>query len=475
MSRSVGEPVAARPPGDCSCRAARPEPRPQGASSMRTSYSGSEPRARRSAGLSAATSRTRRRTSGGSWTVHCATTPPALKRSDRRCARAPLADPRPARAVPVRPPRRVARRRAGARDRRDRLRRRRPTRADAGVHPRGARRRDRRALVLPARRRAARAARRPRGVDRAPVRRRPGRDREIVPTLGSKEAIFSFAQIAVGERRLVAVSEPGYPVYERGALFAGAEVVAVPLREKTGWLPDLDAFDRWDELALFWTCFPSNPTGATAPLAFHEELAGRAREHGFLVCSDEVYSELWFGADRPCPRSRCPSARTSLSSTRSRSAGDDRLPLRIRVRGAGDLRRAASFRPTTGTAPQEFVQRASVATSWDEAPSTRCTRCTAASARPSSPPSSPPASALAGGDATFFLWCAVEGGVRGRRAPPPRARAPGRAGLISSARPARATCGSRSSRPRPNASGPRRPSRRTRSSTCATPGEDDHP
>ena len=43
---------------------------------------------------------------------------------------------------------------------------------------------------------------------------------EIVPTLGSKEAIFSFAQIAVGERRVVAVPEPAYPVYERGALFA---------------------------------------------------------------------------------------------------------------------------------------------------------------------------------------------------------------------------------------------------------------
>ena len=81
-------------------------------------------------------------------------------------------------------------------------------------------------------------------------------DREVVPTLGSKEAIFSFAQVAVGERRLVAVPEPAYPVYERGALFAGAEVVAVPLREETGWLPDLDAFDRWDELALFWMCFP---------------------------------------------------------------------------------------------------------------------------------------------------------------------------------------------------------------------------
>src|SRR5262249_18335450 len=81
---------------------------------------------------------------------------------------------------------------------------------------------------------------------------RVGPDRELLPTLGSKEAIFSFAQVAVGERRLVAVPEPGYPVYERGALFAGAEVVAVPLREENGWLPDLDRFDRWDELALFW-------------------------------------------------------------------------------------------------------------------------------------------------------------------------------------------------------------------------------
>ncbi len=122
-------------------------------------------------------------------------------------------------------------------------------------------------------------------------------DVEIVPTLGSKEAIFSFAQVAVGDRRVVAVPEPAYPVYERGALFAGGSVVTVPLREETGWLPDLDAFDAWDELAVFWVCYPNNPTGATAPLSFYEELAGRAREHGFLLCSDEAYSELWFGEE----------------------------------------------------------------------------------------------------------------------------------------------------------------------------------
>src|SRR5439155_82734 len=119
-------------------------------------------------------------------------------------------------------------------------------------------------------------------------------DRELLPTLGSKEAIFSFAHVALGEKRGVAVPEPGYPVYERGARFAGGTVVPVPLREENGWLPDLDAFDGWDEIALFWICYPNNPTGATAPLSFYEELAGLAREHGFLVCSDEAYSELWF-------------------------------------------------------------------------------------------------------------------------------------------------------------------------------------
>ncbi|MDF2749381.1 MAG: DapC: succinyldiaminopimelate transaminase, partial [Gaiellaceae bacterium] len=57
---------------------------------------------------------------------------------------------------------------------------------------------------------------------------------EIVPTLGSKEAIFSFAQVVVDLERgkdVVAYTEPGYPVYERGALFAHARPLALPLHE----------------------------------------------------------------------------------------------------------------------------------------------------------------------------------------------------------------------------------------------------
>jgi succinyldiaminopimelate transaminase len=232
---------------------------------------------------------------------------------------------------------------------------------------------------------------------------------EVVPTLGSKEAIFSFAQVVLGDRRAVAIPEPGYPVYERGALFAGGRVVTVPLREEHGWLPDLDAFDGWDDIALFWACYPSNPTGATAPLSFYEELACRAREHGFLLCSDEAYSELWFGGPRPVSAIQVAdrenvvvfntlSKRSSMTGYRS---GFVCAPKEV-----CDALRA--FRPTVGTAPQEFVQRASVA-AWQDEEHVEGVREVYRRKREILLPALESAGLrLAGGEATFFLWLAVD-------------------------------------------------------------------
>src|SRR5438874_5492591 len=126
-------------------------------------------------------------------------------------------------------------------------------------------------------------------------------DSEIVPTLGSKEAIFSLGQVLVdprSEKRLVLYTEPGYPVYERGALFAGAEPVALPLRAENGFLPDLDAVDdeTWRRTAILWVNYPNNPTGATAPLDFYERVAELAARWDFALASDEAYSDLWFDA-----------------------------------------------------------------------------------------------------------------------------------------------------------------------------------
>jgi succinyldiaminopimelate transaminase len=232
---------------------------------------------------------------------------------------------------------------------------------------------------------------------------------EIVPTLGSKEAIFSFAQIALGDKRLVAIPEPAYPVYERGALFAGGSVTMLPLKEANGWLPDLDAFDAWDEIALFWVCYPNNPTGAVAPLSFYEELAARAREHGFLLCSDEAYSELWF--DAPPVSALQVEDRTNVvvfntlskrSSMTGYRSGFVCAPPEI-----GDALR--SFRPTVGTAPQEFVQRASVV-AWSDDQHVDDVRALYRRKRETVLPALEERGLrLAGSEATFYLWLDVGG------------------------------------------------------------------
>jgi succinyldiaminopimelate transaminase len=196
-------------------------------------------------------------------------------------------------------------------------------------------------------------------------------DTEVIPTLGSKEAIFSFALATVdssGAHDTVVFTDPGYPVYERGALFAHARPLALPLREEDGFLPDLEAIDdeTWSRIAVFWVNYPNNPTGAVAPLSFYEQLAALAREHGFVLASDEAYTELWFD-DPPASALQLAdrtnvvvfntlSKRSSMTGYRSGfAAGDPSL--------VGALK---AFRPTVGTAPQEFVQRASVVAWGDE-------------------------------------------------------------------------------------------------------------
>ena len=121
--------------------------------------------------------------------------------------------------------------------------------------------------------------------------------------MGSKEAIFHLAQVLGGGR--VAVPAPAYPVYERGAVFAGKTVLELPLREERGFLPDLDAVgaDAWRDVAVLWLNYPNNPTAATAPLALYERAAELAREHDFVS-----------RPTRPTPRS------TSGSRPRRRSS-----------------------------------------------------------------------------------------------------------------------------------------------------------
>ena len=196
-------------------------------------------------------------------------------------------------------------------------------------------------------------------------------DTEVIPTLGSKEAIFTFALAVVdadGARDTVAYTDPGYPVYERGALFAHARPLPLPLLEANGFLPDLDAIDdeTWSRLAVFWVNYPNNPTAATAPLSFYERLAGLAREHGFVIASDEAYTELWF--EEPPASALQLADRTNVVAFNTLSKRSSMTGYRSGF-AAGDpalIEALKAFRPTVGTAPQEFVQRASVVAWGDE-------------------------------------------------------------------------------------------------------------
>jgi succinyldiaminopimelate transaminase len=233
--------------------------------------------------------------------------------------------------------------------------------------------------------------------------------RELIPTLGSKEAIFSFAQVVLGEKRLVVVTEPGYPVAERGAAFAGGEVLRVPLREDTGWLPDLETVDgRWDEIAIFWLNYPNNPTGATAPRELYQELARRAERHGFLLASDEAYSEVWFDAP-PASALQTRNPNVVVFNTLSKRSSMTGYRSGFVAASPEVIDALRAYRPQIGTAPQEFVQRASIV-AWDDEEHVERVRAVYREKRDVLlPVLRRKGLRVSGSEATFFLWFAVPG------------------------------------------------------------------
>jgi len=186
---------------------------------------------------------------------------------------------------------------------------------------------------------------------------------EIVPTYGSKEAIFSLAEVLSTGGRIVAFGEPAYPVYERGALFAGARVQTLPLRRENGFLPDLSELDN--DVALLWVNYPHNPTGAIAPREFYDELAEAAARHDFVVGSDEAYTELWFETPPPSALQAADRSRFVVFQTLSKRSSMTGYRSGF-VAGPPEIVAALkAYRPTVGTAPQEFVQRASIV-AWND-------------------------------------------------------------------------------------------------------------
>lgn len=202
---------------------------------------------------------------------------------------------------------------------------------------------------------------------------------QLLPVNGTREALFAFAQTVIDPTRAgatVLCPNPFYQIYEGAALLAGAVTAFVPSDPARNFAADWDGVDEstWRHTQLVYVCSPGNPTGAVMPLAEWRRLFELSDRHGFVIASDECYSEIWFGDEPPLG---------SLQAARQLGRHDFRnlvaftsLSKRSNVPGlrsgfvAGDARLIKPFllyRTYHGSAMSGLVQRASIAAWSDEA------------------------------------------------------------------------------------------------------------
>lgn len=128
-------------------------------------------------------------------------------------------------------------------------------------------------------------------------------ENEILPVMGTREALFSFTQAAVdrSKKSLVLMPCPFYQIYEGAAYLAGAEPYYLPCLAGNGFIPDYDAVPDsiWAHTQLLFICSPGNPTGAVTSRETLKKLIALADKHNFIIVSDECYSEIYFDEANP--------------------------------------------------------------------------------------------------------------------------------------------------------------------------------
>lgn len=124
-------------------------------------------------------------------------------------------------------------------------------------------------------------------------------ERELLPVIGSKEAIalLAFAALDPGDTALV--PDPGYAPYFGGAYFAGARVVREPLRAENGFLvPPERIREAPGRLRLVYLNYPNNPTAAAPDRSYLEDVVAACAERGAFLLWDNAYSEVTFDGYR---------------------------------------------------------------------------------------------------------------------------------------------------------------------------------
>jgi len=136
-------------------------------------------------------------------------------------------------------------------------------------------------------------------------------DGEALPLLGSKEGLTHLAIAYINPGDLVLVPSPAYPAHFRGPLIAGGKIHQIILRPEDDWVIDLGSIpDAVAEQAkILYFNYPSNPTAATAPREFFEDVVAFARKHEIMLVHDLCYAELAFDGYQPTSLLEIPGAK----------------------------------------------------------------------------------------------------------------------------------------------------------------------
>ncbi|MDD3248631.1 MAG: LL-diaminopimelate aminotransferase [Methanosarcina sp.] len=119
---------------------------------------------------------------------------------------------------------------------------------------------------------------------------------EVISLIGSKEAVAHIPLAFVNPGDVVLYTEPGYPVYKIGTLFAGGEPYPLPLKAENNFLPDLDSIpaDVLKKAKLFFFNYPNNPTSATADMAFFEKVVEFCKKNDIIAVHDNAYCQMTY-------------------------------------------------------------------------------------------------------------------------------------------------------------------------------------
>jgi N-succinyldiaminopimelate aminotransferase len=200
---------------------------------------------------------------------------------------------------------------------------------------------------------------------------------QVLPVNGSREALFALAQTVIDRApgAVVVCPNPFYQVYEGAAILSGAQPHYVAADPARNFAVDWDSVpaDVWERTQLLYVCSPGNPTGAVMPLDEWRRLFELSDRHGFVIASDECYSEIYFTGEPPLGGLEA-SVRLGRKDFRNLVSLTS-LSKRSNVPGmrsgfvAGDaeiLKQFLLYRTYHGSAMNPVVQQASIAAWGDE-------------------------------------------------------------------------------------------------------------